>query len=89
MVDIEPDAFTKNYILSMTEEERYLLGLNSYRALRNQLLKKTDILMNQTDRYTTEQTEQLKLCRQELRDMINNNQSNLKKWIPHVVSDQT
>ena len=45
--------------------------------------------MNQTDRYTTEQTEQLKLCRQELSDMINNNQSNLKKWIPHVVSDQT
>jgi hypothetical protein len=40
MVDIEPDAFTKNYILSMTEEERYLLGLNSYRALRNQLLEK-------------------------------------------------
>ena len=82
MVDIEPDAFTKNYILSMTEEERYLLGINSYRALRNQLLKKTDILMNQTDRYTTEQIEQLKLCRQELSDMINNNQSNLKNGFP-------
>jgi hypothetical protein len=38
--------------------------------------------MNQTDRYTTEQTEQLKLCRQELRDMINNNQSNLKNGFP-------
>ncbi len=49
----------------MNEDEKYLLILNGYRALRNQFLGKTDILMNLLDRFTPEQIEILKIYRNE------------------------
>jgi hypothetical protein len=67
---------------SLTKEEQYNFLINTYRGLRNQKLKKTDIHMVQTDRYTQNQLDQLKTYRQDLRDMININQDRLKAFEP-------
>ena len=58
---------------ALTDEEKYKMRLDSYRGLRNQHLKKTDQFINQIDRFSQKQMEQLKTYRQDLRDMINNN----------------
>ena len=64
---------TKNWFDKLTDEESYQLILKTYRSFRNQKLKSTDIYMSLTDRYTSEEIEQLKIYRQQLRDMIDLN----------------
>ena len=68
-----PVEDTKNWFDKLTDEESYQLILKTYRSFRNQKLKSTDIHMSLTDRYTLEEIEQLKIYRQQLRDMIDLN----------------
>ena len=65
------DEDNKKWFASLTEQEQTDLKLNNYRSFRNQKLEKTDAFMMQIDRYTQEQIDQLKLYRQLLRDMMN------------------
>ena len=62
----------KKWLNSLNEEEKNNLILKTYRDFRNQKLKKTDILMQQFDRFSQKQMEELTTYRQQLRDMFNN-----------------
>lgn len=62
-----------NWFNNLTDDEKYNFNLKTYRAFRNNKLKSTDIYMSLTDRYTLEEIEQLKIYRQQLRDMIDLN----------------
>lgn len=62
----------KNWLNSLNEEEKNNLILKTYKDFRNQKLKKTDILMQQFDRFSQNQMEELTTYRQQLRDMFNN-----------------
>lgn len=62
-----------NWFNNLTDDEKYNFNLKTYRSFRNQKLKSTDIYMSLTDRYTSEEIEQLKIYRQQLRDMIDLN----------------
>jgi hypothetical protein len=73
--------FTKNFIENMTDNERYKLDLELSRNERNLLLEKTDIYLNQNDRYTEQQINEIKKYRQQLRDHINLNLENIKNKI--------
>ena len=65
------DEDNKKWFASLTDQEQADLKLNTYRSFRNQKLQKTDAFMGQIDRYSQEQINQLKIYRQLLRDMIN------------------
>ncbi len=65
----------------MTPEELYEDRLNAHRGFRNQKLEQTDIIMNQTDRFTAEQLIELQNYRQSLRDYINCNLNEIKSNI--------
>jgi hypothetical protein len=73
--------FTKKFIENMTDEERYKLDLELSRNARNLLLEKTDIYLNQSDRFTEQQMNEIKQYRQKLRDHININLDNIKNRI--------
>ena len=73
--------YTKNILENMTDEERYNLDLQLSRNERNLLLEKSDIYLNQNDRFTEEQMMQIKNYRQQLRDHININLDNIKNRI--------
>jgi hypothetical protein len=74
---------TKRNYESKTLEEKQEEKLRFIRGIRNNLLEKTDNFMNQTDRYSQKQIDQLKAYRQSLRDLpnLNNDISQLDKTI--------
>ena len=65
------DEDNKKWFASLTDQEQTDLKLKTCRNFRNQKLEKTDSFMGQIDRYSQKQIDQLKLYRQDLRDMIN------------------
>jgi hypothetical protein len=74
---------TKKNHEAKTTEEKQEEKMRFCRGIRNNLLKKTDNFMNQTDRYSQKQIDQLKAYRQSLRDLpnLNNDISQLDKII--------
>ncbi len=74
---------TKANYEAKTTEEKQEEKMRFCRAIRNNLLEKTDNFMNQTDRYSQKQIDQLKAYRQSLRDLpnLNNDISQLDKII--------
>jgi hypothetical protein len=74
---------TKANYEAKTTDEKQEEKLRFIRGIRNNLLNKTDIFMNQIDRYSQKQIEQLKAYRQSLRDLpnLNNDISQLDKII--------
>ena len=62
---------TKARFEAMSQEELYADKLRTYRSFRNQMLEQSDYYMNQIDRYTIEQLDELKTYRQALRDYVN------------------
>ena len=66
----------------MTFEEKKQEKINFTREIRNIKLEKSDIYINQLDRYSKQQIEDLKIYRQKLRDMMQNEDwDNLEKTI--------
>ena len=63
---------TKERDDKMTFEEKKQEKINFTRQIRNIKLEKSDIYMNQNDRYSQQQIEELKIYRQALRDMMEN-----------------
>ena len=63
---------TKERDDKMTFEEKKQEKINFTRQIRNIKLEKSDIYMNQSDRYSQQQIEDLKIYRQALRDMMEN-----------------
>lgn len=73
---------TKERDDKMTFEEKKQEKINFTREIRNIKLEKSDIYMNQNDRYSQQQIEELKIYRQALRDMMANEDWNdLQKTI--------
>lgn len=73
---------TKERDDKMTFEEKKQEKINFTREIRNIKLEKSDIYMNQSDRYSQQQIEELKIYRQALRDMMaNEDWDNLQKTI--------
>jgi hypothetical protein len=74
---------TKANYEAKTTEEKQEEKMRFCRGIRNNLLEKTDNFMNQTDRYSQKQIDQLKAYRQSLRDLpnLNNDISQLDKTI--------
>ena len=73
---------TKERDDKMTFEEKKQEKINFTREIRNIKLEKSDIYMNQNDRYSQQQIEELKIYRQALRDMMQNEDWNdLQKTI--------
>ena len=73
---------TKERDDKMTFEEKKQEKINFTRQIRNIKLEKSDIYMNQNDRYSQQQIEELKIYRQALRDMMANEDWNdLQKTI--------
>ena len=74
---------TKRNYEAKTLEEKQEEKMRFCRGIRNNLLEKTDNFMNQTDRYSQKQIDQLKAYRQSLRDLpnLNNDISQLDKTI--------
>lgn len=62
---------TKARFEKMSANELYEENLSNYRIIRNQKLEQTDIYINQIDRFTAEQINELKTYRQALRDYMN------------------
>ena len=61
-----------DFIIEIVSEKLYFfIHTNIYYIYLNQKLQKTDAFMGQIDRYSQEQINQLKIYRQLLRDMIN------------------
>jgi len=56
----------------MTFAEKKQEKINFTREIRNIKLEKSDIYINQLDRYSQQQIEELKIYRQKLRDMMQN-----------------
>lgn len=63
---------TKERDDKMTFEEKKQEKINFTREIRNIKLEKSDIYINQLDRYSQQQIEELKIYRQALRDMMQN-----------------
>ena len=63
---------TKERDDKMTFEEKKQEKINFTREIRNIKLEKSDIYMNQNDRYSQQQIDELKIYRQKLRDMMQN-----------------
>jgi len=61
---------TKERYDKMTFEEKQEEKMKFTRDIRNRELEKTDAYMNQIDRFSQKQIDQLKAYRQELRDII-------------------
>ena len=73
---------TKERDDKMTFEEKKQEKINFTREIRNIKLEKSDIYINQLDRYSQQQIEELKIYRQKLRDMMQNEDwNNLEKTI--------
>lgn len=62
---------TKQRHEAMSFEEKKQEKINFTRQLRNMKLEASDKYMSQSDRYSINQLEQLKLYRQALRDLMN------------------
>ena len=62
---------TKQRHEAMSFEEKKQENINFTRQLRNMKLEASDKYMSQSDRYSINQLEQLKLYRQALRDLMN------------------
>lgn len=63
---------TKERDDKMTFAEKKQEKINFTREIRNIKLEKSDIYINQSDRYSQQQIEELKIYRQKLRDMMEN-----------------
>ena len=63
---------TKERDDKMTFEEKKQEKINFTRQIRNIKLEKSDIYINQLDRYSQQQMDELKIYRQKLRDMMQN-----------------
>lgn len=63
---------TKERYESLTFEQKQEEKKKITREIRNRELEKTDVYMNQFDRYSQSQIDELKVYRQQLRDFINN-----------------
>lgn len=63
---------TKERDDKMTFEEKKQEKINFTREIRNIKLEKSDIYINQLDRYSQQQMDELKIYRQKLRDMMQN-----------------
>ena len=63
---------TKERDDKMTFAEKKQEKINFTREIRNIKLEKSDIYINQLDRYSQQQIEELKIYRQALRDMMQN-----------------
>ena len=73
---------TKQRHEAMSFEEKKQDKINLTRQLRNIKLEKTDIYVSQNDRYNEDQINQLRIYRQQLRDLMKNeNFDNLEKSI--------
>ena len=73
---------TKERDDKMTFEEKKQEKINFTRQIRNIKLEKSDIYINQLDRYSQQQMDELKIYRQKLRDMMQNEDWNdLQKTI--------
>ena len=70
---------TKERDDKMTFEEKKQEKINFTREIRNIKLEKSDIYMNQSDRYSQQQIEELKIYRQKLRDMMQNEDGTICK----------
>ena len=63
---------TKERDDKMTFAEKKQEKINFTREIRNIKLEKSDIYINQLDRYSQQQMDELKIYRQKLRDMMQN-----------------
>ena len=73
---------TKERDDKMTFAEKKQEKINFTREIRNIKLEKSDIYINQLDRYSQQQIEELRIYRQKLRDMMQNEDwDNLEKTI--------
>ena len=73
---------TKERDDKMTFAEKKQEKINFTREIRNIKLEKSDIYINQLDRYSQQQMDELKIYRQKLRDMMQNEDwDNLEKTI--------
>ena len=80
---------TKERDDKMTFEEKKQEKINFTREIRNIKLEKSDIYMNQNDRYSQQQIEELKIYRQALRDMMQNEDWNdLQKTIEFPIEPE-
>lgn len=79
---INTEEYSRKRLETMTDEEKYQLYLGCMRDYRDTILKETDILMSQSDRFTPEQFDAIKEYRQALRDFINNSHELFKQGIP-------